>query len=208
MLDSIAMQWLFAALLALLQAASHPPPYPRPGTTKLIDNDRVLVWDVTWPKGGTPPMHQHPFDMTGIYYWPGDRIITSLDGTKRTVSTRAGQIQWLLKGVTHVEEGASDDSLRAVMIELKGDGPSGRTVQSVNAPVFTAATPLLLDNARVTVSAYKTLSAPTGSHFHRMDTVVVFTENHMARAIFVKAGETHDDEGAAAEHSVTVFELR
>ena len=150
-------------------------------------------------------MHRHQFDMTGIYYHPGDRIITSADGTKRTVSTRMGQIQWLLKGVTHIEEGASEDSLRAVMIELKGDGPAGQIAQSSEAPAYTSRTPLL-DNSRVTASAYSRTSPDAGRHFHRMDTVLVFTEERAARAIFVPAGKAHDDERVAPESIVTVFD--
>src|SRR5262245_34167631 len=120
---------LLAVLLAASlagQSPSYPPPFPRAGTQSLIDNERVQVWDVSWPKGTPAVVHRHLYDMTGLYYWPGDRVITSVEGAKRNVSTKAGQIQWQLKGITHAEEGASDDPLRAVMIELKGDGPSGR----------------------------------------------------------------------------------
>jgi len=202
------MKWLFASLLLLLQAPTYPPPYPRPGVTKLIDNDRVLVWDVSWPKGDTaPPMHRHPFDMTGIYYWPGDRNITSLNGMKRTVSTKAGQIQWLLKGTAHIEEGASEDPLRAVMIELKGDGPWGHATESSDAPAFTSSS-LLLDNNRVTATAYSRPSSVSVRHYHRLDTVVVFTKDHASRAIFVPAGKAHDDESMASEDTVTVFEFK
>src|SRR5262249_13508380 len=152
-----AMRLMTSILLgALVQTASpsYPPPYPRDGTTSLIDNARVLVWDVTWPKGAPPLMHRHPYDMTGIYYWPGDRIITSLDGTKRKGSTEAGRIQWLRAGVTHAEEGASDDSLRAVMIELRGDRRSATIDTSTAVPAFAVTTMPLLDNERVTVWDY------------------------------------------------------
>jgi len=111
---------LIAALIAafaLAQGSTFPPPYPRAGTTSLIDNERVQVWDVTWPKTAAAPlMHRHLYDMTGVYYWPGDRMITSTDGTKRPVHTDAGRIQWQLKGVTHIEEGASDDPLSGTSI--------------------------------------------------------------------------------------------
>lgn len=83
------------------------------------------MWDVMWPNGETTPVHRHPYDMTGVYYWPGDRLSISTDGVKRQPSTPAGRIQWLLAGVTHAEEGTSDDSLRAVMIELKGAAAAG-----------------------------------------------------------------------------------
>src|SRR4051794_40045239 len=150
---------LIAALFSLLalagQSQNYPVPYPRDGVKPLIDNARAQVWDVSWPKSPTPPgIHRHLYDMTGLYYWPGDRRITQPDGTTRNINTEAGRIQWQLKGITHMEEGISDDPLRAVMIELKGDGPSGKVVRSMEAPAFTGAAMPLLDNGRVTVWDY------------------------------------------------------
>jgi hypothetical protein len=197
-------------LWALAQSASssYPPPYPREGTTSLIDNQRVLVWDVTWPKGSPPLMHRHPYDMTGIYYWPGARTITSLDGTKRTSTTDAGRIQWLRAGVIHAEEGASDDSLRAVMIELKGDGPSGKIDKSGDVPAFAVTSMPLLDNERVTVWDYPGAHGKSPKHRHPTDTVVVFTSQKSARAIFLPAGTVDEAEAVPAGTKATVFELK
>jgi hypothetical protein len=166
----------------------------------------VQVWDVSWPKGAPAVMHRHLYDMTGLYYWPGDRIITSADGTKRNTSTAAGRIQWQLKGVMHIEEGASDDPLRAVMIELKGDGPSGKRAKP-DVPAFTAATMPLLDNERVTVWDFPGTSAPM-RHVHPMDTVVVWTEGRSGHAIFLPAGTIHTPEPINAGAKATIFELK
>lgn len=200
------MWWLSIGLVALLQATAYPPPFPRPGVVKLVDNERVLVWDVTWPKGETSPVHRHAYDMTGIYYWPGGRLITSTEGEKRPTSTPAGRIQWLRAGVTHGEEGTSDDSLRAVMIELKGAEASGK-VGIGPEPMFSAAT-LLLDNPRVMVSDYGSAPLTPARHAHRMDAVVVITEQRTARALFVAAGTLHDDEAAHPGKTITIFELK
>jgi uncharacterized RmlC-like cupin family protein len=197
-------------VLAFVQTASpsYPPPFPRAGTTSLIDNARVLVWDVTWPKGAPPLVHRHPYDMTGIYYWPGDRTITSLDGTRRTSTTEAGRIQWLRAGVIHAEEGASDDSLRAVMIELKGDKASGTIDHSTDVPAFAVTTMPLLDNERVTVWDYPGPQAKSAKHRHPMDTVVVFTSQKSGRATFIAAGTVHEPEEVPAGTKATVFELK
>ena len=40
---------LLLALLAI-QAPQYPPPYPRPGTTLVFENDAIAVWDVSWLK--------------------------------------------------------------------------------------------------------------------------------------------------------------
>ena len=36
------------------QAAQVPPPFPRPGTTQLLQNDAVAVWNVSWLKQQYP----------------------------------------------------------------------------------------------------------------------------------------------------------
>jgi hypothetical protein len=197
----------FAVLCAVVVSAqSYPPPYPRAGTKGLIDNDRVQVWDVSWPKGQPSPLHRHLYDMTGLYYWPGDRVITAVDGTKRNVSTKAGQIQWQLKDITHIEEGTSDDSVRAVMIELKGDGPSGKIDKSSNIAAFSSSSMPLLDNSRVTVWDY--LRPPSSpQHRHPMDTVVVWSDGRTGHAVFLPAGTIHTEEPVAATKA-TIFELK
>ena len=211
---------LLAALISLsvLGGQNYPPPYPRPGTKALVDNARAQVWDVSWPKGQPAPLHRHLYDMTGLYYWPGDRVITSVDGTKRNVSTIAGRIQWQLKGITHAEDGASDDPLRAVMIELKGDGPSGKVEKTAGVPAFTGHSMPLLDNERVTVWDYTTGSdaaqssrpglTPGARHSHPMDTFVVWTEGREGHAVFLPAGTVHTEEPIGAATKGAVFELK
>ena len=57
---------LLVAVLAG-QAPQHPPPYPRPGTTQILENDVVAVWDVAWLKQQYP-LHTHRYDLIGISY--------------------------------------------------------------------------------------------------------------------------------------------
>ncbi len=213
---------LIGALISLFAVAGQtqtlPVPYPREGTKALVDNERAQVWDVSWPKGKPSGLHRHLYAMTGLYYWPGDRVITAVDGTTRNISTKAGQIQWQLKGITHIEEGTSDDSLRAVMIELKGDGPSGKVDKTPGVAAFTANTMPLLDNERVTVWDYASGSdfgsgsrrrlTPAASHRHPMDTFVVWTEGRAGHAIFLAAGTVHADEPIGAATKATIFELK
>ena len=79
------MRTLVLALLLFAQAQTYPPPYPRPGTVKLLENDRVVVWDVTWLKQAYP-MHRHVYDYAGVYYTNGDRIIVSEQGVRSPTS--------------------------------------------------------------------------------------------------------------------------
>jgi len=211
---------LTAALMLwfVLGGQTYPPPYPRPGTKALIDNARAQVWDVSWPKGQPSALHRHLYDMTGLYYWPGDRIITAVDGSTRNISTKAGQIQWQLKGITHIEEGTSEDPLRAVMIELKGDGPSHKVEKKGGVAAFTGPAMPLLDNERVTVWDYASGSegapasrrslTPASRHNHPMDTFVVWTEGRVGHAVFLPAGTVHIDEPIGSASKATIFELK
>jgi hypothetical protein len=200
---------LTAALMLwfVLGGQTYPPPYPRSGTKALIDNARAQVWDVSWPRGQPSALHRHRYDMTGLYYWPGDRIITAVDGSTRNISTKAGQIQWQLKGITHIEEGTSEDPLRAVMIELKGDGTSHKVEKKDGVAAFTGPAMPLLDNERVTVWDYARPSTPA-NHNHPMDTFVVWTEGRVGHAAFLPAGTVHTDEPIGSASKATLFELK
>jgi hypothetical protein len=200
---------LIAALLSLfvLGGQSYPPPFPRPNAVKMLDNDRVQVWSVAWPKGQPTPLHRHIYDITGTYIAPGDRVITDVDGAKRPVTNAAGGIVWQFKGLTHIEEGTSENPLRAVMIDLKGDGPSGHTVKPAGAPAFSAGAAPLLDNERVVVWAYPGTAAPI-RHAHIRDTVVVWTDGGEGRAVFLPAGTVHTPEPISAGAKATIFELK
>ena len=212
---------LLTALISLFALGGQqtlPPPYPREGTRALIDNARAQLWDVSWPKGKPSGLHRHLYDMTGLYYWPGDRIITAIDRSTRNISTKAGAIQWQLKGITHIEEGTSDDPLRAVMIELKGDGPSGKVEKTPGVPAFIGSAMPLLDNDRVTVWNVSGSDFGTGSrrsptpaparHSHPLDTFVVWTEGRQGHAVFLPAGTVHTGQPIGSATNATIFELK
>ena len=42
---------VLASLLVQTVPASLPPAYPRTGAVKILDNDRVQVWNIAWLKG-------------------------------------------------------------------------------------------------------------------------------------------------------------
>src|SRR5207249_9381780 len=90
-------------LTAVVFAQDYPPPYPRPNATRLVETDRIVVWDMAWPKDQPTPMHRHVHDQVGTYYQAGGRLITQPDGTKRTTFTNVGGISTTGKGTTHIE---------------------------------------------------------------------------------------------------------
>lgn len=167
---------LAATLSAIVHAQTYPPAFPRPTAKKLFETDRIVVWDISWPKGYATPLHRHLYDQVGTYYATGGRIITTPDGEKRSSTTPVGNLSTTKRGTTHIEEGATDPPLRAVFIEMKKDEGSGQ-------PEAAAATPppwirdgakALLDEARVVVWDYTWKSGAPVSTTYTRDTVAVW----------------------------------
>jgi len=204
-----AMRALAIGLIVLAFGAQQPlpPPFPRAGVVKMLENPRVVVWNIAWPKGQPTAMHRHIYDLVGSYYTSGDRVITEVDGSRRNVTNKAGEITFRQKGLTHIEEGISDSPLRAVFIELKENGPSGTAGGSpVKVTNFRdIGVKSLMDNPRVAVWSYDRASAQSARHFHDRDAVVVWIVDGTPHAAFVPAGTVHTEEQSG---SATVYELK
>lgn len=203
------MRWMLTGLVLFLQAAPLPPAYPRPGATKLLEKDRVVVWDIAWLKQQYP-LHRHIYDLVGVYYSPGDRIIVSQDGTRRPVSTKAWETAFQLKGVTHVEEGASDAPLRAVFVEMKEPAALGVVDTAATPPAFPAGSGTQLrDNERSIVWEFVPAPGAVASpHRHVRDAVVVSFTGVTPRVSFAARGTVHTDEGTTGADRAYVFELK
>ena len=198
---------VLASLLVQTVPANLPPAYPRAGAIKILDNNRVQVWNIAWLKGQPSPLHRHLYDLVGVYYEPGDRMIISPEGAKRPVSTKAWDIAFQKAGVTHIEEGVSDSPLRSVFVEMKQPGPYG-TDTAGNAPPFAGeGATQKLDNERVTVWEFPEKPSAR-SHRHVHDAVVVAFDSRSPRATWVKQGTAHQDEAAGEASRVYVFEIK
>lgn len=201
------MRWMFVTLVCLLQAAPLPTAYPRPGATKLFENARVVVWDIAWLKQRYP-LHRHRSDLTGVYYTDGDRVIVSESGERRPVHTKAWDTAFQLKGVTHIEEGASDAPLRAVFAELKEPSASGVVDTSTTPAAFPAGgVKPLRDNERSILWEFVPPPAP-GTHRHLRDAVVITFTGQKPTVSFTTRGTVHNEEGAAGADRLYVIELK
>jgi hypothetical protein len=201
------MRWLLMSALLGLQTAPLPPAYPRPGATKIFENSRVVVWDIAWLKQQYP-LHRHVYDLVGVYYSPGDRVIVSVDGARRPVSTKAWDTAYQNRGVTHIEEGASDEPLRAVFIEMKEDKPRGmpeQTPAGASFPVETAKQ--LYDNERVLAWELRPGPEPR-PHRHGRDTVIIAFTGQTPHVTFVPAGTAHPDDPVGSAEHLYAFELK
>lgn len=203
------MRWIVVAVALLGQATSLPPAYPRPGTTKLLDNPRVQVWDISWLKQQYP-LHRHRYDLIGVYYTDGDRVIVSTEGARRPVTTKAWETAFQLRGVTHIEEGASDAPLRAVFVEMKEDAPLGRTAAAGSVAPFPAGQgKQLRDNERAIAWEFAPPPAPASAlHRHLRDAVVVAFSGTTPHVTWVPQGTEHRSEVGPAADRLYVFELK
>src|SRR5438034_14926 len=92
---------LVVGIVAQFSAQSYPPPFPRPGVTKLLDNPRVRVWSYGWGFGQDGPRHRHDRDAVTVWV---------VDGTPHAVFIPAGTV--------HTEEQVGVIS-SATVFELK-----------------------------------------------------------------------------------------
>jgi hypothetical protein len=196
-------------LLAIIvgQAPELPPPFPRPGTTALLDNDVVAVWNVSWLKQKYP-LHTHRYDLVGVSYAEGDRIITQGNKPGRLVNTKAWVFQTNRANVTHVEEGASDPPMRAVLIELKNAAPrevaAGAAADGLRQ---VAGAPAFENNRAVAWAIAPGSSAP--AHRHVGDAVeLIFDGSTTPKVTFVAAGTFHEGPAAAHGGRAFIFEIK
>ena len=194
--------------IAASQSAELPPPFPRPGTTKLLENDVVAVWNVSWLKQKYP-LHTHRYDLVGISYEEGDRIITQGDRPGRLVNTKPWVFQTNRANVTHVEEGASDPPMRAVLIEVKPPAPRAASEEPADGLRKVLGAPAWDSNNRA--AAWLVMpGAPAATHRHVGDAVeLIFDATAKEpQATFVKAGTVHAGPTPPEGGRAYIFEIK
>ena len=203
------MGWPNLLMLAAViagQTAELPPPFPRPGTTPLLENQSVAVWNVSWLKQQYP-LHTHRYDLVGISYAEGDRIITQGTAPGRLVNTKAWVFQTNRANVTHVEEGASDPPMRAVLIEVKAPAPRPAAAEPADGLRTVAGAPVW-ENNRAAAWLVMPGSAPS-THRHAGDAVeLIFDGSTTPKAAFVSAGTVHAAPTPGEGGRAYIFEIK
>jgi quercetin dioxygenase-like cupin family protein len=96
-----------------------PDKFPRVGTVKLFETDRVVVWDYTWIKGMKTPVHLHYHVDAAVYFVPGKTQMTT-DHGPQIQEWKFGQV---LDGVAPLkaphQEIQVEGEPRAIAISLK-----------------------------------------------------------------------------------------
>lgn len=203
------MGWLNLLLVmaaVVRQTAELPPPFPRPGTTSLLDNDAVAVWNVSWLKQQYP-LHTHRYDLVGVSYAEGDRVITQGDKPGRLVNTKAWVFQTNRANVTHVEEGASDPPMRAVLIEVKAPAPRPPGAEPADALRQVAGAPAWENNR---AAAWMVMPGSSAAmHRHVGDAVeLIFDGSTTPKAVFVPAGTVHAEPRPPEGGRAYIFEIK
>jgi len=180
-----------------------PHPFDREGATKVLENDRVIVWDVSWLQRAYPT-HRHLYDYAGVYYASGDRVIVSPEGVRSPTHTNAWDTFFFRTGVTHSEEGVGTEPLRAIFLELKEPAAAGGA--------DTASTGLgrkVRESDRLAISediAAQDTQPP--AHRHARDTVAVAFTGQKPRITFVPRGAVDHGEETAGADRTYFFELK
>jgi len=95
-----------------------PAAFPRPGSVRVLDNDRITVWHYTWTPGMPTPMHFHDKDIVVAFRYDGTLKSVTPDGATVANAYKAGDIRYSKANRSHYEE-LTTDRQSAVMMELK-----------------------------------------------------------------------------------------
>jgi len=98
--------------------SGYPLAFPRPGSKKLFENARVIVWDYTWTPGVATPMHFHDKDVVVYYLEDGDLQSTTPSGEKTVNPYKPGMARFNLRDRTHTET-LIRGKQHAIITELK-----------------------------------------------------------------------------------------
>jgi hypothetical protein len=91
------------ALPPLANTTGHPLAFPRPHAKKLLENDRVVVWDYSWRPNEPSPMHFHDKDTLVVYEATGALQSTTPDGKSTVNDNKFGDIRFNRRDRTHTE---------------------------------------------------------------------------------------------------------
>jgi hypothetical protein len=103
---------------AIENTSGYPLAFPRPGVKKILENDRVVVWDYTWTPGVPTPMHFHDKDVVVLFLEDGDLKSTTPDGQSVVSSYTPSTVRFNNRSRIHTETLVRGQQ-RAIITELK-----------------------------------------------------------------------------------------
>lgn len=98
--------------------SGHPLAFPRPGATKVFENDRVIGWNSTWKLGVPTEIHYHDKDVVIVFTNSGSIKSTPLNGDSTIGDVSFGTVRFSKSDRTHSEE-LVNGSASAIVLALK-----------------------------------------------------------------------------------------
>jgi len=226
-IGSLSLPVIAIVALATAFGQQYPPPYPRPNTTKRLENERVIVWEVTWPKNQPTPLHEHPYDQFSVTLVGGTVKVTRLGADPTVNHSTLGSVAFTPKGTIHVEEGMSDVPQQKIMLEIKPSAPAaGEATADFKIPPREGAMKVLENERLIAWDIRWDSGFRVAPYFYRFDTVTVFIEPGLLhtvdeqgdiKEIGVKAGdvmyaarspEAHSEQAVRGSPRAIVIELK
>ena len=115
---SIVVNLKDSAPATMENKSGYPNAFPRPGSKKVLENDRVIIWDYTWTTGQPTPMHFHDKDALVVYLKNGALKSTTPDGKSVVNPLTVGKTTLNARDRVHTETLVEGES-RAIITELK-----------------------------------------------------------------------------------------
>jgi hypothetical protein len=106
------------ALAPIANNSGYPLAFPRRGAKKLLENDKVIVWDNVWHAGKPTPMHFHDKDALVVYEAAGALRSTAADGKQLVIDYGFAQVRFSPRDHSHTELLVRGHG-RAIITELK-----------------------------------------------------------------------------------------
>jgi hypothetical protein len=103
---------------AMKNTTGFPLAFPRPGSKKILENARVIVWDYTWKTGIPTPMHFHNKDVVVTYLEDGDLKSTTPDAKITVNQYKFGDVRFNLRDRVHTET-LVEGKQHAIITEFK-----------------------------------------------------------------------------------------
>jgi hypothetical protein len=98
--------------------SGYPLAFPRYGVKKVLENNRVIIWDYTWIPGRPTVMHFHDKDVVVVYMADGKLKSTTPDGKSVVNTISFGLTTFNAPNRSHSEE-LVEGLARAVIVEFK-----------------------------------------------------------------------------------------
>jgi hypothetical protein len=87
----------------IVNASGYPLAFPRPHAKKLLENDKVIVWDYSWQPRVPSPMHFHDKDTLVVFEADGALQSTTPDGKKTVNENHFGDVRFNKRDRIHTE---------------------------------------------------------------------------------------------------------